>query len=160
MGEIYVQVLSPPASFLGWQATLRPLQKKHARSGSFLGSFPPLLPRCGLEGKAPPSLSSSSSSSESTPPFPPTQPPPVCPSRCPRGSVSGYMMNVRVCRLWLRGVGADDRDRDRVGTGTMSSGYGRWPIGDWLRGGRSGGWVSRFVGRMGADAATSTSATC
>jgi hypothetical protein len=90
----HVQVLSPP-SFLGWQAILRPLQKKHARNGSFLGSFFPRLPRRGGEE---PSSSSSSSSSESPPPFPPIPPPPLRPSRCPRGSVSGYVINVRVCR--------------------------------------------------------------
>jgi hypothetical protein len=109
----HVHVLSPPSSSLGWHAILRPLQKKHARNGSFFGCFFPRRPRRG--GEWLPS-SSSSSSSDSAPPAP-AVPPPSRPSRCPRGSVSGYVINVRVCRKGLRGVGVGVRVRVDAGEG-------------------------------------------
>jgi hypothetical protein len=110
----HVHVLSPPSSSLGWHAILRPLQKKHARNGSFFGCFFPRRPRRG--GEWLPSSSSSSSSSDSAPPAP-AVPPPSRPSRCPRGSVSGYVINVRVCRKGLRGVGVGVRVRVDAGEG-------------------------------------------
>lgn len=109
----HVHVLSTLSSCLGRQAILRPLQKKHARNGSFFGCFFPRRPRRG--GDWLPS-SSSPRSSDSAPPAP-TVPPPSRPSRCPRGSVSGYVINVRVCRKGLRGVGDGVRVRVDAGEG-------------------------------------------
>ena len=156
----HVHVLSSLPSILGWQAILRPRQKKHARNGSFLGCFFPRLPR--RDGDDLPS-SSSPSSSESTP-LPPR------PSRYARGSVSGYVMNVRVCGTGVSGIGVDAGEGDcatpcELGTdegrrwppaalaATMSSGYGRWPIGDLARGGRPGDSVLGFdLAGVGAGA--------
>jgi hypothetical protein len=132
-----VHVLSSPPSFLGWHAILRPLQKKHARNGSFLGCFFPRLPR--RDGDEP---SSSSQGSSDSAPLPPR------PSRCIRGSVSGYVMNVRVGWTGVSGSGVDAGEDDwALGTdegrcwlsafalaAATSSGYGRWPIGDLARG--------------------------
>jgi hypothetical protein len=109
----HVHVLSPPASFLGWHAILRPLQKKHARNGSFFGCFFPRRPRRGGEWLP----SSSSPRSSDSAPLAPVVPPPSRPSRCPRGSVSGYVINVRVCRKGLRGVGVGVRVRVDAGEG-------------------------------------------
>jgi hypothetical protein len=154
---------------------LRPLQKKHARNGSFFGCFFPRRPRRG--GEWLPS-SSSPNSSDSAPPAP-AVPPPSRPSRCPRGSVSGYVINVRVCRKGLRGVGVGVRVRVDAGEGdcahprstdgalrgpsvlmlTMSSGYGRWPIGDLPRGGRTGDSALGFVECTCVWAVTGTGAT-
>jgi hypothetical protein len=78
-------------------------------------------------------------------------------------------MNVRVCRKGLRGVGVGDRVCVDAGEGNcvlarctdgslssalmaMSSGYGRWPIGDLPRGGRSGDLALACVERTGTGA--------
>jgi hypothetical protein len=109
----HVHVLSPPASCLGWQAILRPLQKKHARNRSSFACFFPHCPHRGGEWLT---LLSSPRSSDSAPPAPAVLPP-LHPPRCPRGSVSGYVINVRVCRKGLRGVGVGVGVRVDAGEG-------------------------------------------
>jgi len=82
--DTHVHVLSPP-SFLGWHAILRPLQKKHARKGSFCSGFFPPLPRWGKP-------------SSSSHPIPSS-----LPRLWPFGSKSGYVMKVNVCKTGLLG---------------------------------------------------------
>jgi hypothetical protein len=84
-------------------------------------------------------------------------------------------MNVRVCWTGVSGIGVDAGDGDcatpppcEVGTdegrrwlsvavaalaAAMSSGYGRWPIGDGARGGRPGDSVFTFDDLAGVGAA-------
>jgi hypothetical protein len=87
------------------------------------------------------------------------------------------VMNVRVCKKGLRGVGVGVLVRVDAGEGkcalalctdgslrsalmTMSSGYGRWPIGDLPRGGRSGDSAFKLgIAGAGAGTGTGTGAT-